>query len=614
MWKWIFIAIVLFFLFMYVRGKKTGNQDEYYLMGSLMIEQLPVKLQEELKKFCHEPTDLSSEIPNIPDHYIVGQDETVVLKEKYPEKYNDLKNKGLILTLDFDSGHEFETAYSSSIQNQDKCGSCWAFACTYSLTSRIRLYSRRGKSRKYFCYQGSETNPSECEVAVQCASLGQELFQRLRGSEWVEVIDTRKTGSCIPLVQYENNGKCYDYPSCGKNQRRVYNEDKSNIDSGYDCVDEKSARSTFPIKTISSLPDLFVDPMLWFYNPDENSNYELLKTDKATPGQTRWIYNCLSPYFLAGCNITEIAWELDPSILGSIQDDLRIKINDINKQMNTFVNSNQFSKLANMNNICFGGIPLYACIYLMLQGCTSLKSHNPFKRYENYKKCLDIVKSKSDGYEECQRVVKSFNQAYPSNRGIESRLRILYGCEDCDSNEMPYYSSSENCIIESDGLVKSLYDQYYCCKRVYTFNRPGMSNSEVVNSIKRDMIKYGAVVFCIDVKTDFDYNGTDKQERLKYYNKPYMATGRPSCGEGICGHAIVGVGWTRTRYGDAWICKNSWGDAWGNKGHFLLGIDKFISQVVGMEPFDYYDPDDFIVPTSIQQQIKSMTVKNVPWS
>lgn len=635
MWKWIFVVIVVFFIFVAISGRRTGEANEYQLMGSLMLEQLPMSLQEELKKFCHEPEDLTGEFPIIPDHYIIGEKETMILETKYPDKYKELVDKNLVLTLDFNSGPIFKTAYTSSVQSQDKCGSCWAFACASALTTRIRLYSRRGKSNKYFCYQGSKTNPPECSLSQECANLGNSIFQKLRSSEWVEIItggrktsSYRKVGnSCIPYIQYSSNNLCYDYPSCPPNKRRIYNKmEGNNILTGFECVDINSSSSTFPFsrgeekpvvivdELKSELPDLFVEPMLWFNVPDENSNAELLKLDKITPGQTGWIYDCLSPYFLAGCNITEIAWELDPTVLGSIQQDLNIKINDINKQMTSFIKSEQLALLSKMNNICFGGIPLYACIYLMLQGCTSLKSHNPFKRFENYKKCLEVVRTKGEGYEKCKKIVNAFSQSYPSNREIESRLRLLYGCQDCDANALPFYSSNEDCFVETEQGIKSLYDQYFCCKRVYIFNKPGLPLKKIIENIKRDIMKYGAVVICIDIKTDLNYNGSDKRERIRYYNRPYIAAGRPACDDGICGHAIIAIGWTKTVYGNAWICKNSWGENWGNKGHFLLAEDKFISDVVAMEPFKYYDPEDFIIPTSIQQQIKKMTIKDTPSS
>lgn len=50
------------------------------------------------------------------------------------------------------------------------------------------------------------------------------------------------------------------------------------------------------------------------------------------------------------------------------------------------------------------------------------------------------------------------------------------------------------------------------------------------------------------------------------------------CGFGLeakLTHAVVAIGWgTDTEFGDYWIIKNSWSNAWGQDGYIFISMDK----------------------------------------
>lgn len=83
------------------------------------------------------------------------------------------------------------------------------------------------------------------------------------------------------------------------------------------------------------------------------------------------------------------------------------------------------------------------------------------------------------------------------------------------------------------------------------------------NKVKEALIKYGAVA------TGIYYSGSYNKNNYYYYN-----------GDRGCNHAITIVGWDdtisknkfkNTPEGDgAWICKNSWGESWGDNGYFYI--------------------------------------------
>ena len=89
------------------------------------------------------------------------------------------------------------------------------------------------------------------------------------------------------------------------------------------------------------------------------------------------------------------------------------------------------------------------------------------------------------------------------------------------------------------------------------------SNFTDNDEIKQAILKYGAV------STGIYYSSSNMKSNNYYYN-----------GNNGCNHAVLIVGWDdnysksnfkTTPPGDgAWICKNSWGETWGNKGYFYV--------------------------------------------
>jgi C1A family cysteine protease len=71
--------------------------------------------------------------------------------------------------------------------------------------------------------------------------------------------------------------------------------------------------------------------------------------------------------------------------------------------------------------------------------------------------------------------------------------------------------------------------------------------------------------------------------------------------EGIGRHAVVICGFLRVGNDFVWICRNSWSESFGNQGFFLCshayvsgGDERSIMDIVAMQPFEYYDENDFL--------------------
>jgi len=128
-------------------------------------------------------------------------------------------------------------------------------------------------------------------------------------------------------------------------------------------------------------------------------------------------------------------------------------------------------------------------------------------------------------------------------------------------------------------------DEYHCfiSKNIIWYNvGEDLVN---INVIKTALMEHGAIVTNISYKNAFIDD---------YYNfyQPYYDDNEPN-------HAVTIIGWDDGRITGApkrgaWICKNSWGAAWGNNGYFWVSYyDKNACrnpkygavQFVGVEPF-----------------------------
>ncbi len=82
----------------------------------------------------------------------------------------------------------------------------------------------------------------------------------------------------------------------------------------------------------------------------------------------------------------------------------------------------------------------------------------------------------------------------------------------------------------------------------------------IANYMKYDLCTRGPLIAGFNMYDDFlTYDG-----KSVYSPKPNQTM--------IGGHAIKVVGWGTTQEGRYWICANSWGEQWGEKGYFRLAM------------------------------------------
>ena len=118
-------------------------------------------------------------------------------------------------------------------------------------------------------------------------------------------------------------------------------------------------------------------------------------------------------------------------------------------------------------------------------------------------------------------------------------------------NELDEYSTKTSLSPVLDSLLHVQNIEYL--KRSYYYD---------LNSIKKAIMNYGAVVSGIYINADYN-------SFIRSYVQCYR-------GSNPCDHSIVLVGWDDDLYipdapgRGAWIAKNSWGSNWGNNGYFYV--------------------------------------------
>jgi C1A family cysteine protease len=151
------------------------------------------------------------------------------------------------------------------------------------------------------------------------------------------------------------------------------------------------------------------------------------------------------------------------------------------------------------------------------------------------------------------------------NSGCSS-LRALQFIRDSGivlETDFPYLNKDTGCIPGLDGK--------YFISNVITTEINRMSLDERIRTIKQSVIEFGPVATNMALYDDLGkYRGG-----VYNYNKKAVALG---------GHWVLIVGWKddpSAKAGGYWICRNSWGEKWGQKGYFnsaygdATGIDDF---------------------------------------
>ncbi len=125
---------------------------------------------------------------------------------------------------------------------------------------------------------------------------------------------------------------------------------------------------------------------------------------------------------------------------------------------------------------------------------------------------------------------------------LDTSFRFLVETGTVEEKCIPY---DKNC-----GKCREVNCPHYKCKAgsVWTSDNP--------DKIKQQIYDNGPIEGAFDVYRDFlYYNGG------VYYHKT---------GEMLGGHAIEVLGWGKEAGLDYWLCKNSWGPAWGMQGYFKI--------------------------------------------
>lgn len=163
-----------------------------------------------------------------------------------------------------------------------------------------------------------------------------------------------------------------------------------------------------------------------------------------------------------------------------------------------------------------------------------------------------------------------------------------------------------NWLTNHDAVDKKCrLSPWCCCVNLSKLNfvrvkKETISVTTKVNNIKKDILQYGSVVAGILVYDNFKHGHfgphniyLDTVQGYTTNNRPIFAPLHTLMG----GHSVVIIGWGQEKHVetapnvfetvDYWLCRNSWGTHWGDKGHFKIAHGNH-NKTVQLENFYHY--------------------------
>ncbi|KAI1289657.1 Cathepsin B [Halotydeus destructor] len=120
----------------------------------------------------------------------------------------------------------------------------------------------------------------------------------------------------------------------------------------------------------------------------------------------------------------------------------------------------------------------------------------------------------------------------------------------------------------------------YTSDRDRTFGKSCYKVASRESSIMKEIFNHGTVTMCHVVYADF-MSYTSGMFALKRWslcltNYDFSGVYSQTCDDSLGGHAVCAIGWGIENGVKYWLCKNSWGTDWGDKGFYkiLRGVNE----------------------------------------